>query len=39
MFLCCIVITQSTTYETAHFLQWAKKKFREELAERLTAQV
>jgi len=31
-------IKQSGTYNTAHFLQWAKKMFREELAGRLTAQ-
>ncbi|CAF0878359.1 unnamed protein product [Rotaria sp. Silwood1] len=29
---------EPTTYETAHFLEWAKEKFREELAVRLTAQ-
>ncbi|UJR35265.1 hypothetical protein I4U23_028029 [Adineta vaga] len=28
---------ETTTYDTAHFLQWAKEKFREELAGRLTA--
>ena len=33
------IISQTTTYDTAHFLQWAKDKFREELAGRLTAQV
>jgi hypothetical protein len=29
---------EPTTYDTAHFMQWAKEKFREELAGRLTAQ-
>ncbi|CAF3642604.1 unnamed protein product [Rotaria socialis] len=29
---------ETTTYDTAHFMQWAKDKFREELAGRLTAQ-
>ncbi|CAF0829587.1 unnamed protein product [Rotaria sp. Silwood1] len=29
---------ETTTYDTAHFMQWAKEKFREELAGRLTAQ-
>jgi hypothetical protein len=33
------IIYQSTAYDTAHFMQWAKEKFREELAGRLTAQV
>ena len=33
------LVSQPTTYDTAHFLQWAKEKFREELAGRLTAQV
>jgi hypothetical protein len=33
------IIYQSTAYDTAHFLQWAKEKFREELTGRLTAQV
>jgi hypothetical protein len=33
------IIYQPTTYDTAHFMQWAKEKFREELAGRLTAQV
>ncbi|CAF0761458.1 unnamed protein product [Adineta steineri] len=28
---------EPTIYDTAHFLQWAKEKFREELAGRLTA--
>ncbi len=32
-------VSQPTTYDTAHFMQWAKEKFREELAGRLTAQV
>ncbi|CAF1619556.1 unnamed protein product, partial [Adineta ricciae] len=29
---------EPTPYDTAHFMQWAKEKFREELAGRLTAQ-
>ncbi|CAF2095799.1 unnamed protein product [Rotaria magnacalcarata] len=29
---------KTTTYDTAHFMQWARDKFREELAGRLTAQ-
>ncbi|CAF3935091.1 unnamed protein product [Rotaria sordida] len=29
---------EPATYDTAHFMQWAKEKFREELAGRLTAQ-
>jgi hypothetical protein len=33
------IIHQTATYDTAHFMQWAKEKFREELAGRLTAQV
>ena len=33
------LVSQPPTYDTAHFMQWAKEKYREELAGRLTAQV
>jgi hypothetical protein len=33
------IVYQPATYDTAHFMQWAKEKFRKELAGRLTAKV